>query len=189
MQGVSIREISIKTFLFQFFHSFDFAKVYNDGPWNFDGHLLLSHKMVAGEIPTTIPLHHALFWVQVHDLPMGCMALEVGKLMGNFVGELVEYDPKNSSDFWKSYMCIRVKLDVRVPLKRGKKIRLYNGVISQVRFKYERLTVFYFFCGMLGHSDTMCEKRFAMGVDNGERGWSVELQVERRRQGTTSSCR
>lgn len=37
VKGVSIREIISNTFLFQFFHKLGFTKVYNEGPWNFDG--------------------------------------------------------------------------------------------------------------------------------------------------------
>lgn len=51
VKGVAIREIGSNTFLFQFFHAFDYDKVFDNGPWNFDGHLLILHKLVVGEIP------------------------------------------------------------------------------------------------------------------------------------------
>lgn len=175
VKGVLIREIATNTFLFQLFHPFDFTTIFSDGPWNFDGHLLLLHKLQVGEIPTSVPLFHAIFWVQIHDVPIGYMTRKVGEIFGNFIGEFVEYDPKNSSVFWKAFIRIRVKVDVRKPLKRGNKITLANGVATQVRFKYECLTVFCFFCGMLDHTDLICEKRFAMSVDDGQGGWSDEL--------------
>lgn len=105
-------------------------------------------------------------------------------ILGNFAREFIQYDPKNSYDLYKSFMRIRLRVDVRKPLKRGEKIRQANSVISQVQFKYEKLTVFCFFCGMLGHVDAACEKGFELEDDNGERGWSVDLHAERRRQGT-----
>lgn len=120
---------------------------------------------------------------------MGYITKEVGIALGNFISEFVAYEPKNNSDFWKSFMRVRVTLDVKKSLKRGKKIGLTNGIISQVRFKYERLTVVCFFCGLLGHSDTACERLFDLGVDDGNRGWSVDLRVERRRPGSASTCR
>lgn len=160
--GVAIKESKKGVFLFQFFHKIDMQKVINGGPWNFDGHLLILSRLGARDIPAQVPLFHVFFWIQVHDLPFGFMSLEVGQGLRNYIGEFVEYDAKNNSSFWKSYMRIRVKLDVRKPLKRGKKLRLDDGEVKTVRFKYERLTVFCFLCGLLGHLDSSCEKLFLM---------------------------
>lgn len=75
-------------------------KVINGGPFGFDGHLLILCKAGVGDIPAQIPLFHFMFWIQVHDLPVGFMNLEVGKGLGNYIGEFVEYDVKNNSSFW-----------------------------------------------------------------------------------------
>ena len=50
------------------------------------------------------------------------MSETVGKLLGDFFGEFLEYDSKNNSSLWREFMCIKVRLDVRMPLKRKKKI-------------------------------------------------------------------
>lgn len=92
-----------------------------------------------------VPLFHVNFWVQVHELLVGFMSMEVGKCLGNYIGQFVEHDTKNSSSFWRSYMRIKVCIDVRKPLRRGKKIRMNGGDIKQVFFKYERQGVFCFF--------------------------------------------
>ena len=42
--------------------------------------------------------------------------------MGNYIGEFLEYDASNNSSFWKNYMQVKVKIDVRLPLKRQRKI-------------------------------------------------------------------
>lgn len=186
---VAIKESKKCVFFFQFFHKLDMQKVINGGPWNFDGQLLILSKTGAGDIPSQVPLFHATFWLQIHDLPFGFMNLDVGQGLGNYIGEFVEYDAKNNSNFWRSYMRIRVRRDVRKPLKRGKKVRLDDGEVKTVRFKYERLTVFYFLCGLLGHPDSSCEKLFLMEEDDGVRGWGPELRVERRRSGDLSACK
>jgi hypothetical protein len=66
------------------------------------------------------------------------MTITAGKQLGNFIGEYMEYDEKNNSNFLASYMRIRVLIDVRKPLARFKKIRTKAGS-HEVRFKYERL--------------------------------------------------
>ena len=51
----------------------------------------------------------------------------VGEQLGNFLGKFLDYDDSNNLGVWRTYMRIRVLLDVRVPLKRKKKISMENG--------------------------------------------------------------
>lgn len=53
------------------------------------------------------------------------------------------------------YMRIRVELDTDQPLKKGKKIMLGTGEAKVVNFKYERLQIFCFICGKLGHTESL----------------------------------
>lgn len=56
----------------------------------------------------------------------------------------------NNTRFWREYMCMRVRLDVKKSLKTGKKIKV-NGVDwCIVSFKYEKLEAFCVVCGVLG---------------------------------------
>lgn len=68
----------------------------------------------------------------------------VGKQLGNFFGEFLEYDPKNNTNIWRECMRVKVRLDVRKPLKRKKKITRRNGEEAIVSCKYERLGDFCF---------------------------------------------
>ncbi|MBA0610482.1 hypothetical protein Godav_011327 [Gossypium davidsonii] len=42
----------------------------------------------------------------------------IAKQFGNFIGEFVDYDAKQSNWGYKSYLRIRVKIDIRKPLKQ-----------------------------------------------------------------------
>ncbi|MBA0781760.1 hypothetical protein Gotri_002650 [Gossypium trilobum] len=64
------------------------------------------------------------------------------KQLGDFFGEFLEYDSKSLSTSLRSFMLIRVLLDVRRPLKRRKRIMCMSGSYTYVTFKYERLTLF-----------------------------------------------
>lgn len=105
----------------------------------------------------------------------------VGKLLGNFIGEFLEYDPSNDSSIWHNYMRIQVKVDVRVPLKNERKVWVVGREWCVVSFKYEKLGIFCFVCGCLGHTEQKCEVLFAMEMDDGVRVWNAELWVEPRR--------
>jgi hypothetical protein len=131
----------------------------------------------------SIPLFHADFWVQIHNLPAGFMTEKVGIKLGNYIGVFMEYDKNNNTSFWRQYMRVRVKVDVRQPLKKDQKVRDKAGAWCTVNFKYEKLGVFCFVCGIMGHAENKCEVRFAMENDNGRRDWSGDLRANQRRGG------
>lgn len=97
------------------------------GPWSFDNHLLLLHQLTTGDIPHQAHLFHVNFWIQIYDLPVGYMSENVGRQIGEFIGKFIEYDVNNSTALWRSFMRIKVAIDVRKPLKRCKKIRRQGG--------------------------------------------------------------
>ena len=124
--GIAIKEAKPGLFLFKFFHQVDLQRVLDTGTWSFDGHLLLLHHLQPGVDPS-VPLHHTLFWVHVYDLPPGFMAQGIGEQVGNYIGRFLECDESNDVGLWRLYMRIRVLVDVRVELKKRKKIRKKNG--------------------------------------------------------------
>ncbi|MFQ6643268.1 hypothetical protein Gotur_018239 [Gossypium turneri] len=79
--------------------------------------------------------HHVLelnfteFWIQVHELPPGLMSESMAKQLGNFCGKFLEYDIAILFLGQKTYMRIRVCLDVSAPLKLKKKIQIGKAMI------------------------------------------------------------
>jgi hypothetical protein len=136
-----------------------------------------------------IPLFHADFWVQIHNLPAGFMQEKVGVKLANYIGTFMEYEKNNNSSFWRQYMRVRVKVDVRQPLKKGQRVRDKEGDWCMVNFKYEKLGVFCFVCGIMGHAENKCEVRFAMEIDDGRREWSGDLRADQRRGGGRQTSR
>jgi len=47
--------------------------------------------------------------------------------LGNYIGEFLEYDGNNNSSFWGEYMRLKVRFDIRQPLKIAKKIKANEG--------------------------------------------------------------
>lgn len=89
------------------------------------------------------------------------MVEKVRKFMEICIGSFMEYDKNNNSNFWRQYMRLRVKIDVRQLLKKQTKVKNKGGQRCAVNFKYEKLSMFCFVCGILGHLEQNCEVQFA----------------------------
>lgn len=133
--GINIKDIKPGLFLFQFYHKDDLLWVLNWGPWSFDGAMLVISTLSRGEDPVKIPLFELSFWVQIHELPSGFMSEIVGKQLRNFFGSFLLYDPNNNTSIWRESMRLKIKIDVRKPLKRKKKICKKDGMECIVHCK------------------------------------------------------
>jgi hypothetical protein len=183
VKGVTIKEATPDIFLFHFAHPLDMEAVLNGGPWTFDNNMLILERVQLGVQIDQIPLFYTTMWVQVHNLPMGLMKENVGVKLANYIGSFVEYDKNNNTSFWRQHMRIRVKIDVRQPLKKETKVKNREGEWCIVTFKYEKLGIFCFLCGIMGHAENKCVLRYDMEHDDGRREWTAEIRADNRRQG------
>ncbi|WOH00918.1 hypothetical protein DCAR_0520294 [Daucus carota subsp. sativus] len=129
--GVNIKELKGGLFLFQFYHKDDFKWVQSGGPWTFDNSILVVSAIGIGEDPVKVQLTEVNFWIQIHDLPSG--------FISNFFGTFLEYDLNNNTSVLREFMKIKIKVDVRKPLKRKKKITIKKRGDFVVQCKYDRL--------------------------------------------------
>ncbi|KAK5793209.1 hypothetical protein PVK06_034347 [Gossypium arboreum] len=120
VQGVQIRDLGDKRFLFQFYHVMDMERVLKGAPRTFNNHLLMLHKLQWEEDPLQVPLFFTPFWVQIYDVPIRLFFENLAVQLGNFVGSFLEYDESNLGKENRNYMRVRVQIDVRRPLKKKK---------------------------------------------------------------------
>ncbi|KAM7462222.1 hypothetical protein LguiA_030343 [Lonicera macranthoides] len=152
VMNVWMKELESNMFLIQFSHEMDYEKVIKGGPWTFDQQLFVFTLLDQDTNPYEAVLNYVDFWVQVHNLLAGLMSEQVVTAIGNFIGQFMSSDPKNFDGLWKSYLRIRVRVDVSKALKSNMKFKKRNQEESWVNFKYERLPNFCFFCGIIGHA-------------------------------------
>ncbi|GMI72395.1 hypothetical protein HRI_000908800 [Hibiscus trionum] len=179
--GVSITELGNKRYCFKFYNEVDMHRVLSGCPWFFNNHLLLLHKLQHGEDPLQVSLDLAMFWVQIYDLPTGLMSEIMAKQFGNFIGKFIEYDSKLILSGKKQFMRIKVFLNVHHPLKRKKKVALDKTQSVYVRFQYERLPIFCFICGKIGHGEPFCPLRLSLPPNEVIFGWDLSLRAPSRR--------
>lgn len=101
-------------------------------------------------------------WVQVHNLPSGFISEKYSIDFGNFIGRFLKSDLRNYTQTWRESMRIRVHMDVRKPIKRKLQVKKPTSAWEWVDFKYERLNVFCYFCGVIGHTDRFCRLLYDM---------------------------
>ncbi|CAN0925325.1 hypothetical protein LINGRAHAP2_LOCUS34689 [Linum grandiflorum] len=81
----------------------------------------------------------------------------------------------------ESCMRLRVKLDVRKSLLREKEVKKPSSSIM-VTFKYEKLPIFCFLCGRIGHINRACAVRFHFARNTELRLlWDASLRAPQRR--------
>ncbi|KAL2944945.1 Gag-Pol polyprotein [Bienertia sinuspersici] len=79
--------------------------------------------------------------------------------MGNKLGEFMTMDKSDVIGINKS-LRIRVKVDVTKPLQKTIGLKTKQGVV-EVTIKYEKLPVFCYICGLLGHGEKDCDEAYA----------------------------
>lgn len=58
---------------------------------------------------------------------------------------------------WTVFMCLRIAIDISKPFRMSINIRKADGSETKVPISYERLPEYYYFYGIIGHSDNQCE--------------------------------
>ncbi|XP_019172069.1 PREDICTED: uncharacterized protein LOC109167503 [Ipomoea nil] len=133
--GVAAKELINNTYLFQFFHDIDMQRVLEDGPWSFEQNLLALAKVQPDIPPIVTPLDTANFWVQLHDLPLGFFSEKTFAAIGNFIGEFIRIDDGAFSGWFKTFVRIRVRINITKPLISQMRIKRNGGDWSWISFR------------------------------------------------------
>ncbi|KAH1074805.1 hypothetical protein J1N35_027133 [Gossypium stocksii] len=71
-------------------------------------HLIVFYIIEKGEDLLQVPLIYAIFWVQVHNLPMSFMSKGMARQIENFIGQFLKHDAALVMKEVKKFMCIKV---------------------------------------------------------------------------------
>ncbi|KAJ8435105.1 hypothetical protein Cgig2_001980 [Carnegiea gigantea] len=133
-RGVIIRELDKNLFSFQFFSSVDKEHVLNEGPWAFDGHLLLLKEITGLEQPTDVEFDTTRFLV---------------KVLGSQLGPFLSCDEANLYCGADKSVNYQVEIDITKLLRRGV-LTVVRENSLWIGLGYIKLLDFYYRCGSLG---------------------------------------
>lgn len=113
-----------------------------------------------------------VFWMQIYNLPWGCMSLEWGNKIGNLVGSAIKVDTEDDGIGWGR--CLQVKVELPIctsPFPRAASSMSRSQNFGCI-FRYEKLPKICIHCGQLLHRE---QGYLALRGDQKEQG-AVEAQ-------------
>lgn len=84
--SIQFKELNDVTFLCHFISMKDKERVIHGAPWHFEHSLGLIGDVSTTVIPHSIAIHMALFWIQIHNVPLQCMTKSFGQMVGLHLG-------------------------------------------------------------------------------------------------------
>lgn len=133
-------------------------RVLQKRPWCFDNQVMVIQPWrphLRGKDPS---FHKVQIWVHIHGLPNHWISKEVGWKLDKLLYKCLNviYPEHGGKEGKILKLLVDFKLDKTI--LRGTKIKL-EGKIVWVDFKYELLSTFCFYCGILGYSEKGCEQK------------------------------
>ncbi|XP_075649855.1 uncharacterized protein LOC142620359 [Castanea sativa] len=157
-QRVTIKDVGNNIFLAIFETEEHMNDILDRSPWSFDKRLVMVKRFTNDASLENVLFQRSPFWIRVFNIPIRSMNAKVGRYIANEIGVPLLVDGPKSGLAWGPFLCIRVDIDITKPLMRGKMLQVEGMEEGWVHFKYERLPIYCYRCGILGHQERECNK-------------------------------
>uniref|UniRef100_A0A2N9HKV4 CCHC-type domain-containing protein n=1 Tax=Fagus sylvatica TaxID=28930 RepID=A0A2N9HKV4_FAGSY len=161
--GFTVKDMGENRMVFSFEDVVDLERVLLNEPWTYDKHLVILQRIVSDVAIESVVFSSVPFWIQIHGLPIRSQKAEVAEGIGRSLGEVDPFLESEGFAGGGSYVRIRVRLDCSKPLCRSRRVRLGEGRMGWLSFKFERLPIFCYHCGLLTHAIKDCEAWLRQG--------------------------
>ncbi|KAF4377766.1 hypothetical protein F8388_011519 [Cannabis sativa] len=127
-----------------------------NGPWCVRGYTLALQDWTPS-VDGPIVFNSLRVWVQVHHLPHEFYSSANGYLLGGLVGNVIKLDlEEDKPASWTTFFKVQVDIDIHRPLFSGCFFDLNSGVKQWLQVKFEKIGIFCYNCGRLGHQRRGC---------------------------------
>ncbi|XP_020704048.1 uncharacterized protein LOC110115216 [Dendrobium catenatum] len=124
--------------------------VLSGGPWFVNGHIIGMERWMPNFLPLTMKVLTSPIWVRMPHLPLHCWdeknTTRITSMIGNQLmmdGNMFQWGRREFAR-----VCMRIEIDQSLPL--GVWVESISGRFFQ-KVEYEKISSFYFQCGMIGH--------------------------------------
>ncbi|XP_073130025.1 uncharacterized protein [Henckelia pumila] len=149
---VEVDFVGKNTFIMEFASLMDRRRVLLEGPWSCFQDLIVIKEPRGMDEPRSLCFDEVAFWVQCHNVPIAFSQIGIMKKIGAQIGEVEEVDHGESSSLMGRFVRMRVRINIRKPLKQFLCVGVEDGEEVIIILSYERLSEFCYRCGVLGHS-------------------------------------
>ncbi|KAM0929264.1 hypothetical protein ACQ4PT_001709 [Festuca glaucescens] len=160
-KGATFAPIKPKWFIITLNSEGDYNFVEQGGPWIHLGDALLVQPLKGDERPSATDLTSIPMWVKMYDVPWDKQTDENGRKWGSRLGKVTEVDVDASGTKFRDFLRVRIE----IPINKRLQTKLTTSVKGRLEthstyiLRYERVPYFCFWCGFIGHNETVCEKK------------------------------
>ena len=155
--GMKVHPMGPNMFLAEFGYETDMHRVLNGSPWVLGKNAILLRAFDPTVKPADIVFDRLLLWVRIYGLPYSLMNLERGSPLAGMIGEVDHLEVDANGRAWGRYLRARISVEVSEPLMRC--VAVESSALKKTVFyeiKYEKLPMYCFSCGLIGHSSLLC---------------------------------
>ncbi|KAF5203904.1 zinc knuckle (CCHC-type) family protein [Thalictrum thalictroides] len=155
----------------------DYTFVLENGPWDIHGFVMSFKEWSRDIILSDFEFPFFPMWIQIFGLPLERHSAKNVNMIGTLFGQVLKVDSVGSAEGRTPYARVQVKFNIHNPIKKEANVRLSEGKTIIVAFKYERLPLYCFYCGLIGHDHGVCKE-----MKEGLRKLNRELSKEELKQ-------
>ncbi|KAF4382122.1 hypothetical protein G4B88_009412 [Cannabis sativa] len=136
------------------------------GPWCVRGYTFILKAWAPRKEHFDV-FEYVRIWLHIYNLPRDYFSIVNGKTLGAKAGKVITVDlDEGNPALWKKSLKVLISLNVNLPLFFGCYFALESGVERWVQFKYEKLGIFCYNCGKLGHQRRGCSLTSPVSVSS-----------------------
>ncbi|KAL4271378.1 hypothetical protein GQ457_13G015780 [Hibiscus cannabinus] len=153
---LNISKINPNFFLISFASPENRTNVLKRGPWDFQKYWFASEKADPNRTIHDYSFLHMCIWVRIHNIPLSLMTAALARVLGASIGKVIMTDTRLEDGNMGEFMRARVMIDTSRPLRRCVVLSRPDAKASMCPLQYERLPLFCYGCGHIGHSVLAC---------------------------------
>ncbi|CAM0909452.1 unnamed protein product [Alopecurus aequalis] len=156
-KDLEVRPMGPNMFLAEFGSEADRSRVAKGGPWCIGRHAILLKEFDPRIKPDEVVFNELPIWARIMNLGYGLMNSERGIPLASRLGKVERAEVDENGRAWGSFLRVRVSIDASEPIMRC--VSVHSKKMNHTfhyDVMYEKLPIYCFSCGRLGHSSLLC---------------------------------